>query len=152
MKTSSVVTTDLDRITYQIIGLAMDIHNELGSGHREHAYHDALAARLGQTDLSFLDEPELLIEIEGGITVQKYIPDFIVENIVIVELKAQTWPMTRDDMAQIFDYFAGADCRQAVFLNFGRPRLEHHRLFPPKNITLSRLRKPKGAQGTKSNP
>ncbi len=146
MKKSSFVKTELDRITYQIIGLAMDIHNQLGSGHREEAYHNTLVAKFNQTDLSFLDEPEILIEIDDGIAVQKYVPDFIVENIVVAELKAQSWPMTSDDMAQVFDYFAGTECKQALFLNFGRPRLEFRRLFPPKHITLSRQRKPKGTQ------
>ncbi|HET7088228.1 MAG TPA: GxxExxY protein [Anaerolineae bacterium] len=44
MKKSSFVKTELDRITYQIIGIAMDVHNQLGSGHREEAYHNALVA------------------------------------------------------------------------------------------------------------
>jgi len=48
MKKSSFVKTDLDRITYQIIGIAMDIHNQLGSGHREEAYHNALVAKFSQ--------------------------------------------------------------------------------------------------------
>ena len=43
MKKSSFVKTELDRITYQIIGIAMDVHNQLGSGHREEAYHNALS-------------------------------------------------------------------------------------------------------------
>jgi len=144
MKKSGLVKTKNDQITYQLIGLAMEVHNELGPGHRENAYHDALVVKISQTDLEFLDEPEILVELDDGAQVQKYVPDFIVENVILTELKAQTWPMTRDDMAQVFDYFAGTECQEALFFNFGRPRLEYHRLFPPKQITLSRSRKPKG--------
>jgi len=144
MKKSGLVKTKNDQITYQLIGLAMEVHNELGPGHREGAYHDAMVVKIGQTDFEFLDEPEIAVELDDGAQVQKYVPDFIVENVILTELKAQTWPMTRDDMAQVFDYFAGTDCQEAVVFNFGRPRLEYHRLFPPKQITLSRLRKPKG--------
>ncbi|HSD84790.1 MAG TPA: GxxExxY protein, partial [Anaerolineae bacterium] len=136
-----LVHTEYDSITYRLNGLAMDVHNELGPGHRESVYHDAMAAKLAQTDFSYLDEPELLIELEDGTPVHTYKPDFIVQDTIIVELKAQHWPMTRDDMAQIFDYFAATDCAEALFHNFGKPRLEHHRLFRPKHIAYSHQRK-----------
>jgi hypothetical protein len=69
------------------------------------------------------------------------VPDLIVAGQVLTELKAQSWPMTRDDMAQVFDYFAGTECAVALFLNFGRPRLEYRPLLPPQKITDSHLRK-----------
>jgi GxxExxY protein len=94
--------------------------------------------------LGYLDEPELLIELEDGTRVHTYKPDFIVQDAILVELKAQTWPMTKDDMAQVFDYFAATDCAEALFHNFGRPRLEHHRLFRPKHIADSHQRKAGG--------
>ncbi len=46
------------QLTYRIIGLAMEVHNELGPGHREADYHDALAIKLRNAGLDFLDEPE----------------------------------------------------------------------------------------------
>src|SRR5512136_1222478 len=61
-----LVHTAYDPITYRLNGLAMDVHNELGPGHRESVYHDALAAKLAQNNLTYLDEPELLIELEDG--------------------------------------------------------------------------------------
>ena len=139
-----LVHTNYDSITYRLNGLAMEVHNELGAGHRESVYHDALAAKLAQTDLTYLDEPELLIELEDGTPVHTYRPDFIVQDAIVVELKAQHWPMTRDDMAQIFDYFAATDCAEALFHNFGRTRLEYHRLFRPKHIATSYQRKADG--------
>lgn len=140
-ETPRLIKTAHDEITYRLIGLAMEVHNELGPGHREEAYHNALVAKLEETDLTFLDEPEILIELEDGRIVQKYVPDLIVAEKVLTELKAQTWSMTRDDMAQVFDYFAGTECEVALFLNFGRPRLEYRRLLPPQIITYSHLRK-----------
>lgn len=140
-----LVHTAYDAITYRLNGLAMEVHNELGPGHRASVYHDALAAKLAQTDLSYLDEPELFIELEDGTPVHTYKPDFIVQDAIIVELKAQRWPMTKDDMAQVFDYFAATDCAEALFHNFGRPRLEHHRLFRPKHIAYSHQQKVGGS-------
>jgi GxxExxY protein len=119
----------------------MEVHNELGPGQREAAYHNALIAKLKETDLVFLNEPEILVELDDGKVVQKYVPDVIVAEKILTELKAQSWPMTRDDMAKVFDYFAATECEVALFLNFGRPRLEYRRLLPPQMITDSHVRK-----------
>src|SRR5512136_236242 len=78
-----LVHTPYDSITYQLNGLAMEAHNELGPGHRESVYHDALAAKLAQTNLSYLDEPEILIELEDGTPIHTYKPDFIVQDAIL---------------------------------------------------------------------
>jgi len=44
-------------LTYRIIGLAMELHNELGLGHREAAYHNGLAIKMQAAGLSFESEP-----------------------------------------------------------------------------------------------
>ena len=45
------------KLTYTIIGLAMQVHNELGPGHRESVYQDAMAAKIKQARLNFEDAP-----------------------------------------------------------------------------------------------
>jgi threonine dehydratase len=144
------VETPNDSITYQLNGLAFNIHNDLGPGHRESTYHDAFAAKLAKADLAFLDEPEIIVELEDGTPVHKYVPDFIIEEVVVVELKAQHWPMSNDDVAQVFDYFAATDCEEAMFYNFGRPRLDCHRLLRPTHIEFSHQRRSKEARRDRS--
>ncbi len=122
-------------LTYKIIGLAMEIHNELGPGHREAAYHNALVVKFKQSGLVFEDEPHLPVTLEDGTIVRGNIPDLVVEDTVIVELKARKHQMTKDDMAQIIGYFAVLpQCPVALFINFGRLRLEYRRLLPPKTV------------------
>ena len=122
-------------LTYKIIGLAMEIHNELGPGHREAAYHNAMVGRFKQAGLVFEDEPQFPVILEEGIVVQGNVPDLVVEDTVIVELKARKHQMTRDDMAQIIGYFAVLpQCPVALFINFGRLRLEYRRLLPPATV------------------
>ncbi|HLF28932.1 MAG TPA: GxxExxY protein [Anaerolineae bacterium] len=128
--------------TYKIIGLAMEVHNELGPGHREADYHDALLLKLKRTDLDFEDEPEVLITLDSGEVVKIRKPDFVVAQSVIVELKGRQHQMTKDDQAQVIGYFAALPaCKIALFFNFGRPRLEYHRLFPPKKVTAFQRQK-----------
>ncbi len=130
-------------ITRRIIGAAMAVHNDLGPGHREEVYHRGMAARMPAPpcNLSFEDKPKLPVYDEQGILVYTYEPDFVAEQVVIAEIKAQTHPLTNDDIAQVFDYFAASQCAVALLINFGRPRLEWKRLFPPKHIQSHSRRK-----------
>jgi GxxExxY protein len=123
-------------ITYRIIGAAMQVHNELGPGHREVVYQRGLVVKMPQPPfaLSFEDEPKLPIYDGNGAQLYLYNPDFIVERTVIVETKAQTHPLTNDDLAQVIDYFAASELTVALLINFGRPRLEYKRLFPPAHV------------------
>jgi len=130
------------QLTYRIIGLAMEAHNELGPGHREADYHDALHIKFKSAGLNFLDEPEVLITLDSGEVVKTRRPDFVVEDSVIIELKGRTHLMTKDDQAQVIGYFAALkQCPIALFFNFGRPRLEYHRLFPPKKVVAFQRQK-----------
>lgn len=130
------------QLTYKIIGLAMEVHNELGPGHREYVYHNAMVAKLKQTDLSFEDEPDWPVALDDGTIVGGNRPDLVVEQTVIVELKARSHLMTKDGEAQVIGYFAARpECPVALFVNFGRPRLEYHRLLPPRKIQAYRREK-----------
>ena len=130
-------------ITRRIIGAAMAVHNELGPGHREEVYHRGMAARmpLPPAELSFEDEPALPVFNDAGTLVYTYRPDFVVEKAVITEIKALLHPLTPDEIAQVFDYFAASEHRVALLISFGRPRLEWKRLFLPTHIQAHSRRK-----------
>jgi GxxExxY protein len=130
-------------LTYQIIGAAIDVHNDLGPGHREEVYQGALASRFTEKSLSFADQVPLPVETDKGEVVLVYLMDFVVEQVVPVEIKAQGHPLTRDDLAQVIDYLAGSQGKfqVALLINFGRPRLEHRRVFPPKQVSEHRRQK-----------
>ena len=128
-------------LTYQVIGLAMAVHSDLGSGHREATYHNAMTQRYADAGLDAESEPELPIYDENGNHVNSYRPDHRVGPDLLVEYKAHRFPLTNDEIAQCIDYFAGSDCSVLLLFNFGRPRLEWQRLFPPKDIQEHRQRK-----------
>lgn len=76
-----------DRLTYRIIGCAMKVHNTLGSGFREVIYQRALAIEMSRAHIDFGSEVEQPIYYEG-IEIGSRRADFIVDNRVVVELKA----------------------------------------------------------------
>ena len=130
------------QLTYKIIGLAMEVHNELGPGHREYVYHNAMSAKLRQVGLGFEDEPDCPVMLEDNTVVGGNRPDLVVEQTVIVELKARSHLMTKDEQAQVIGYFAALpECPVALLINFGRPRLEYYRLLPPKKLQAYRREK-----------
>jgi len=134
-------------LTYQIIGLAMQVHNELGPGHREEVYHNAMVAKLTNAGMSFVDELFQAVTLEDGTVVGQNKPDLVIDDTVIVELKARTHGMTVDDQAQVIGYFAAfAQCPVGLWINFGRARLEYHRLLPPKSVRAFQRRKWDGAR------
>jgi GxxExxY protein len=136
-----LVDDPLEGLTYKVVGLAMAVHNDLGPGHRETTYHNAMAQRFADAGLSAEREPELPIFDEKGNRVNFYRPDHRIESRLLVEYKAHTHPLTNDEIAQCIDYFAASDCNVILLFNFGRLRLEWKRLFPPKQISAHRRRR-----------
>jgi GxxExxY protein len=63
-----------------------------------------------------------------------YIPDFIVDGRVIVEIKALSG-LDNSHVAQVIGYLAVTACPVGLLLNFGVRSLQWRRIFPPKNIT-----------------
>ena len=75
----------------------------------------------------------------GDVLIGYYIPDFIVEEIVIVEIKALSGGLNNSHIAQIIGYMAVTGCPVGLLLNFGARSLQWRRIFPPKNITEHRV-------------
>ncbi len=142
-----LVDDGLDGLTYQTIGFAMAVHNDLGPGHREETYHNAMTQRYAEAGVPAEREPKLPIYDENGNLVNFYEPDHLVDQRLIAEYKAHSHPLTNDEIAQCIDYFAASDCEVILLFNFGRPRLEWKRLFPPRQIRAHRRKRwVRGAQ------
>jgi GxxExxY protein len=136
-----LVGDTLEGLTYKVIGLAIAVHNDLGPGHREATYHNAMTQRYVDAGLTAESEPELPIFDEHGNQVNFYRPDHRVAGRLLVEYKAHSHPLTNDEIAQCVDYFAPSECGVLLRFNFGRPRLEWKRLFPPKQIADHRRKR-----------
>ena len=94
-------------LTYQIIGLAMKLHNEFGPGHRESVYHNGMVIKLQNTGRSFESEPYIPVTLANGTVVKGQCPDLFVERLVVVKLKAHVYTMSRDEQAQVIGRIRG---------------------------------------------
>lgn len=127
--------TIYDDITYRIIGAAMAVYNELGPGFPEAFYQKALALELPRRDLSF--EREKPIEVFYlGAAIGLFYLDFLVEDAVVVELKAVDH-LTTLHQQQAISYLVAAGREVALLINFGGSSLEYKRLIPPRSVQES---------------
>lgn len=79
---------DLNELSHQIIGTCIDIHKQLGPGLLESIYQDLLCFDLGNKGISFEKEKEISLIFKGNEFHTKLRADLIIENKIIVELKA----------------------------------------------------------------
>jgi len=120
----------LDEITYKINGCAMKVHNTLGNGFQEVIYQRCLALELQKAGLNFGREIEQTIFYEG-IEVGIRRADFVVENKIIVELKAV---INLEDvhLAQAKNYVVAYDFPIGLLINFGAVSLQFKKVFNAK--------------------
>jgi GxxExxY protein len=120
-----------DPVTYKIIGCAMKVHSTLGNGFQEVIYQRALAIEFRNNELIFEREIEVPIYY-GDEHIGTRRVDFLVENSVMVELKAIT---QIDDvhLAQGLNYLVAYKLEKGLLINFGAKSLEVKRLRHPRN-------------------
>ncbi len=119
-----------DEITYKINGCAMKVHNTLGNGFQEVIYQRCLAIELERAGLSFARELEQDIYY-GGIHVGTRRADFVVENDIIVEIKAQI-QLEDVHLAQAKNYVVAYDKPIGLLINFGSISLQFKKIYNPK--------------------
>ena len=119
-----------DDLTYKIIGCAMKVHNTLGPGFQEVIYQKCLAIELERAGLSFVREQDHEIYYEG-IKVGTRRADFVVENKVVVEIKALV-NLEDVHLAQAKNYVVAYDFPRGLLINFGAQKLQRNLLFNPK--------------------
>jgi GxxExxY protein len=113
-------------VTEKIIGCAYTVSNTLGAGFLEKVYENALAHELRKASLHVAQQHPVQIWYDETL-VGEYFADLLVEDCVVVELKAVK---ALDDAhwAQCLNYLKATGLRLCLLLNFGKPRVEIKRI------------------------
>ena len=112
-------------ITYMLIGIGFSIHKELGPVHKEQVYQQAFADELDSKKIFFKREVHLPVLFKGK-SVGVYVPDFVIDGKVILELKAiNDLPLSAS--TQLNYYLKATGYRIGLLLNFGTRRLQVRR-------------------------
>jgi GxxExxY protein len=118
---------ELNDITYKVNGCAMKVHNKMGNGFQEVIYQRCLAIEFDKANLNFGREVEQNIYYEG-IQVGTRRADFVVEDRVIVEIKAVV-RLEDVHLAQAKNYVVAYNFLVGLLINFGSPSLEFKKVF-----------------------
>jgi len=128
-------------LTEKIIGCAMKVHSSLGPGFLESVYKKALAHELQKAGLKVQLEQPIVVRYDG-VVVGDFSADMLVEEKVMVELKA-TQALAPANGVQLVNYLTATGIEVGLLLNFGAERLEFKRKTrtyrpkqPPKDFIL----------------
>ena len=112
---------------YQLVGSCLEIHRELGKGHDEIIYKDALVVELSRAGIPFSREKSYEISYKGVILPHFYYADFVVWDKILLEAKAAE-SLTDSHVKQVLNYLAASKLRPGLLVNFGGDSLEWKRV------------------------
>jgi len=126
-------------LTEKVIGCAMKVHRQLGSGFLESVYRNSLAFELRRAGLNVELEKHITVKYEHVI-VGDFIADLVVNEALICELKAAT-ALSKADEIQVVNYLTATNHDFGLLFNFGSPSLQfkrkHRRKFSqPEELDL----------------
>jgi GxxExxY protein len=122
-------------LTSKIIGCAITVHKQLGNGFQEVIYQRALEIEMGLAGINFKREFEMYIYYRNKQIGTRRV-DFLVENVVSVELKAVT-KLENVQFVQAINYLEAYNLEIGLLINFGENSLIFKRLTNMKHTNLS---------------
>ncbi len=115
--------------TYKIRGAIFEVYQEIGCGFLESVYQECLEIELKSRGIPFKSQQELHIMYKGEFIKQKYKPDFLCFDKIIVEIKAVK-ELTNNHQAQLINYLKASKMKLGLLVNFGAyPKVEIKRLI-----------------------
>ncbi|MCS4435749.1 GxxExxY protein [Aquiflexum gelatinilyticum] len=118
---------EINLITKEIIGKCFRVSNTLGNGFLEKVYQNALSYELTKSGFNVKQQYPLEVFYEVKV-VGEYFADLLVENKIILELKA-TKALEDIHLAQILNYLKACNMDFGLLINFGTPRVEIKRVL-----------------------
>ena len=112
---------------YFIIGLCMEVHNALGKGFSEAVYSEALEIELRENGVPYSRETRFDIIYKDNLLSKKYIADFVIDNKIILEIKAIE-SISSSHIKQVLNYLAVSKLKLGIVVNFGEDSLTYKRV------------------------
>jgi len=118
--------SEMNQLTEEVIGCALNVSNTLGCGFLEKVYENALAHELRKAGMKVEQQHGITVHYDG-VAVGEYAADLLVDGALLVELKAVK---DLDDihLAQCLNYLKATNLPLCLLMNFGKPKLEVRRI------------------------
>lgn len=105
-------------LSEKIIAAAFKVHNELGHGFLEKVYQNALAVELEENGINYELEKPLIVKYHDQ-QVGEYFADMVVDNKIVVEVKAVV-SLSSSHEVQLVNYLKATGSQVGLLLNFGK--------------------------------
>lgn len=116
----------LQKETFQLIGICMEVHRQLGRGFLEIIYKDAIEYELRKLNIPYQREVEYTVKYKDTFLAHKFYADFVVGGNIILEIKSQNGIHEQYE-AQILNYLAVSKCKIGLVINYGHSSLKFRR-------------------------
>ena len=115
--------------TYKIRGAIFEVYKEIGCGFLEAVYQECLELEFTLQKIPFFAQHDVRLKYKGEILSQKYKPDFLCFDNIIVEIKAVK-ELNNEHQAQVINYLKATGTEIGLLVNFGSyPNVEIKRLI-----------------------
>lgn len=123
-----MVEVILKEESYRIVGACFEVYNAMGCGFLEAVYQECLGIEFSNQAIPFKAQVPLELSYKGQVLEQKYVPDFICFEKVIVEIKALK-ELCDEHRAQVHNYLKATGYKLGLLVNFGQhPKLQYERI------------------------
>ncbi len=113
-------------LSERVLGACMEVSNVLGPGFLERVYHRALVEELRLRQIQVQSPYPIPVQYKG-VSVGNYVADLVVEERMLLELKALA-ALAPEHEAQLLNYLKATGLRVGLLINFGTPRLQWKRM------------------------
>ncbi len=117
----------LQKESYQIIGVCMEVHRILGKGLLEVVYKDAIEYEFKNKLIPYEREKKYEVEYKGIILPHHFFADFVVYDNIILEVKSQK-AIVEEHYSWVINYLGISDCELGLIVNFGENSLKTKRV------------------------
>jgi GxxExxY protein len=114
--------------SFGIIGACFEVYNQMGCGFLEAVYQECLEMEFNFQQIPFKSQETLKLEYKGNSLRQRYAPDFICYDAIILEIKAVK-VLVDEHRAQLHNYLKATGFKLGLLANFGHyPKLQYERI------------------------
>lgn len=119
-------------LTEKIIGIFYKVYNELGYGFLEKVYHNAMCLELSKNNLLYEKEKKINVYYDD-VAIGEYYADLLIDNKVIVEIKASEY-LKEEFEYQLINYLKATGIQIGLILNFGKKAEIKRKIFKKESV------------------
>lgn len=114
-------------LSYKIVGCAFEVFNEIGGGHKEITFHNALRVAFDKAGIKFKEELYYAVKFQN-VSVGKNYFDFLVDDKIVVEIKSSD-RFVKSHFDQLLNYLVISNLKLGILISFGRTEVKFKRVL-----------------------